>query len=137
MRQDVYVAHYDTETNMIEMRNYETKELNNLTFKYVVEEINKKISSCTDVDYCIIDAPLLYEAKIDKDCDFVIAVIANNENRISRICLRDGIEKEIASKRLNIQNTDDFYINRADYVIYNDNEKEHLRESFKKILEEI
>lgn len=113
------------------------EKLNNLTFKFVVDEINKRIDSLEKIDYCIIDAPLLYEAGIDKRCDFVIAVIANNENRINRICKRDGIEKDIAFKRLNIQNTDDFYIKRANYVIYNDNEKEHLRKSLDEILGEI
>jgi len=112
-------------------------KLNDLTFKFVVDEINLRIDSLNGVDFCIVDAPLLYEAKINEKCDFVIAVIANNENRITRICRRDGIEKEVASQRLNIQNTDDFYIKRADYTIYNDNEKEHLKEAFKKILEEI
>lgn len=113
------------------------EKLNELTFKFVVDEINRRIDELENIDYCAVDAPLLYEAGIDKRCDFVIAVIANNENRINRICIRDGIEKEIASQRLNIQNSDDFYIERADFVIYNDNEKEHLKDALKKILEEI
>ena len=46
MKQDVYVAYYDVETNMVELRNYETKELSKYTFmqfKCFVNNNNAKV----------------------------------------------------------------------------------------------
>lgn len=112
-------------------------KLNKLTFKYVVEEMKKEILDAKYVDIVIIDAPLLYEAKMHKICDFVVAVLASENNKLERICQRDGIDEEFARKRLDIQNKDEFFIRNADYIIYNDMDVEHLEKSFKNILEEV
>ena len=110
--------------------------MNNLTFNYVVKKMKKDLSEIKDKDLVIIDAPLLYEAGVDKLCDKVIAIIAEKSNKVKRICLRDGIDELFAKKRLLIQNEDDFYINKADYVIYNNKDFKELEESIKKVLEE-
>lgn len=110
--------------------------LNNLTFNYVVKKMKKDLSEIKDKDLVIIDAPLLYEAGVDKLCDKVIAIIAEKSNKVKRICLRDGIDELFAKKRLLIQNEDDFYINKADYVIYNNKDFKELEESIKRVLEE-
>lgn len=112
------------------------ESLNNLTFNYVVKKMKKDLSKIKDKDLVIIDAPLLYEAGVDKLCDKVIAIIAEKSNKVKRICLRDGIDELFAKKRLLIQNEDDFYINKADYVIYNNKDFKELEESIKKVLEE-
>ena len=112
------------------------ESLNNLTFNYVVKKMKKDLSEIKDKDLVIIDAPLLYEAGVDKLCDTVIAIIAEKSNKVKRICLRDGIDELFAKKRLLIQNEDDFYINKADYVIYNNKDFKELEESIKKVLEE-
>lgn len=112
-------------------------KLNELTFNYVVKEIKKEVENSKETNIIIIDAPLLYEAKLENICDKVIAVVANDEEKIDRICKRDGIDREFAKKRLRIQNKNEFYIKIADYVIYNDKDVEKLGVSFKKILEEI
>ena len=112
------------------------ESLNNLTFNYVVKKMKKDLSEIKDKDLVIIDAPLLYEAGVDKLCDKVIAIIAEKSNKVKRICLREGIDELFAKKRLLIQNEDDFYINKADYVIYNNKDFKELEESIKKVLEE-
>ena len=71
----------------------------------------------------VIDAPLLYESTFDKECDFVIAVLAPASVRISRIITRDGISEAAAKARINAQPTDDFYTERANFVIQNDGDK--------------
>lgn len=112
------------------------KSLNDLTFNYVVEKIKKDLSEIKDKELVIIDAPLLYEAGVDKICDKVIAIIADKNNKVRRICLRDGIDEVFAKKRLLIQNEDGFYIKKADYIIYNNKDIKELEESIKKVLEE-
>ena len=97
------------------------KTLNALTFRYVLEEINKRIKEINqdEIDYAIIDAPLLFEANLDQACDKVIVLVADEDLKIERICSRDNIDKETAKKRLKIQKDDNYYISRADYVIKN------------------
>lgn len=110
------------------------KALNDLTFTYVVKEIKENINSLRNKSLIVIDAPLLYESNLDKVCDMVIGVIAKEEDKIDRICLRDDITKEIAKKRLSIQLNDDYIKERADYVIINNGNLEELEEEIKKIL---
>ena len=117
-------------------RDNEKREgLNNLTNKYVVEEIKKEVknSSC---DYVIIDVPLLLESDLDKLCNLIIGVIAKKSIKIKRICKRDNIEEDVANQRLNIQQTDEYYIDKSDFVIRN-NENENLEEKVEDLLNKI
>lgn len=115
------------------------QELNKLTFKYVVQEINKKIEVLknSSADLLAIDVPLLYEAKMENVCDYVIAVVAEDKEKIDRICKRDGIDKETAEKRLKIQNNNSFFVKKADFVIYNDKSIASLEKSLKEIINKI
>ncbi len=115
-------------------------QLNLLTFKYVVNEIVKILNQLrleNNLEYVCIDVPLLYEAKMEDICDIVIAVIADDEQKISRICERDNIDKELAKQRLKIQNSNQFFIEKADYVIENDGTKERLEKKLKEIMDKI
>lgn len=113
--------------------------LNSITFKYVVEESLReieKIKMKKDIEFIAIDAPLLFEAKMDKICDYVIALIADEEIKIARICKRDNIDSETARKRLKIQKEDSFYIEKSDFVIENNNEN-NLENTLDEILNKI
>ena len=94
------------------------EKINNLTQKYVVEEIKNQIKNA-DSEYVIIDVPLLIESNLNKMCDAVIAVICDENVKIERICKRDKIEAKDAKARLKAQKSNDFYIEHADYVIEN------------------
>ena len=65
----------------------------------------------------VIDAPLLFEAGVDRLCDKILAVIAPPEERLRRIMLRDGIEEPLARMRMCRQHEDAFYTSRADVVL--------------------
>ena len=94
------------------------EKLNNLTYKYVVEEIKSQVKK-TKEEYIIIDAPLLIEGNLNKICDIVIAVTSNKEEQIKRICKRDDIGEENAKIRLEAQKDNEFYKRNADYIIEN------------------
>ena len=81
-------------------------KLNQLTFKYVVDEILARIKIFETIGERLvgIDAPLLYEAGLDEYCDYIIGVVADENVKIRRICKRDGISAEVAKQRLKIQN---------------------------------
>lgn len=67
----------------------------------------------------VIDAPLLLESGMDAVCDKVLVVLAPAEERLRRLLLRDGITEEEVRRRMSVQQTDDFYAEKADAVIRN------------------
>ncbi len=95
--------------------------LNRITHKYVTSEINKIIDKYTNdgVEVCVIDAPLLIEAGVNKICDRVLVVYANKEIRAERIAKRDGIDLEAALLRINSQKPDSFYEENCDFFLQN------------------
>lgn len=77
-----------------------------------------------------IDAPQLFEAGMEKDFDYIIAVICPVDERIERIVKRDKISKEGASKRISNQLSDSEYAQKSHFVINNSatgNSGEQLR----------
>lgn len=110
--------------------NNETERLkiNNLTFKYVVDEIKKQVENNS-----IIDAPLLIESQLNTICDVTIAVMADEKVKIERIVKRDKIEEEKAIERLNAQPKDEFYKENVDFVVYN-NENCNLKKQVEELM---
>lgn len=115
---------------------YNSKEdlevLNGLTFKYVVEEIKFRIEESKS-EIIVLDAPLLFESGLDENCTVVIGLTAPFELKVERIVKRDGITEETAYSRINIQAKDEFYLNKADVVIENNNQDE-LEDKLKEAL---
>ena len=107
------------------------KELNNCTFKYIREEIEKEITD-HDTIY-IIDAPLLFECELDKICDKIIGVISRKELQLDRIVARDNIDYESAEKRLQAQEENEFYIQRCDRIIENNNDFAHIAQEVEEL----
>lgn len=103
-------------------------KLNDITHKYIIKQIEEIITECKKNDTnVLIDAPLLYEAKLEKICDKTVSVVADKNIKIQRLVKRDNITSEMALKRLDNQLDDDYYIKKSDYVIYNnDNDEKNL-----------
>ena len=76
---------------------------------------------------------MLYESNLNQICDFVIAVIADRNKQINRVMKRDGITKEEAEKRLNAQNSNEFFTENAEYIIYNNEDIKNIEEQIAKI----
>lgn len=93
-------------------------ELNQLTNKYIVEEIKEEISKIGTKNI-IMDVPLLFESKLNEECDVTISLLAKKEIKLERIIQRDKTEQKILEKRLKIQEKDEFYIKRSNYIIIN------------------
>lgn len=104
------------------------KKLNGITHKYVIIACKDELEKARRDGYgtAVIDAPLLIEAKMDKMCDCVVAVVAAKETRIKRIVMRDGIGREDAEKRVNAQKEAAFYMSHSDYVVENNGSEEEL-----------
>ena len=113
------------------------EKLNSLTFQYVIDAILEKIKrkSNEETKYIFIDAPLLFESGLENFCDYTISLISDYHTKIKRICERDNIEEAVAKKRLQIQHEDDYYIQKSDFVIYNNDCS--LEEEIERILKKI
>lgn len=95
--------------------------LNRITHKYILAECIAWLNSRRTLgDFAaVIDAPLLFESGFDKHCDLIVSVLADREERIKRIILRDAMTREAAEARIKRQQSNDFYIENSDYILYN------------------
>ncbi len=111
-----------------EMQEKRLRDLNRITHKYVIEESGEMLKDAAErgCRWAIVDAPLLIEAKMDRMCDCVVAVIAQRDRRLERIIGRDGISREAAEKRIDAQKELPFYMSHADYVIENNGSEDEL-----------
>lgn len=94
-------------------------KMNEITKTYVLEEIKRQIKE-TKKEIVIVDAPILIESGLNKECNIIIVVICNRKTQIERICKRDNIEEKEAIARLNSQKSNEYYKKYADYVVEND-----------------
>lgn len=85
----------------------------------------------------LLDAPTLFESKIDNICFKTIAVLSDKEIRIKRIIARDNLTEEEALTRISAGKTDNFYKEYANYVVYNNKTKEEFLKEFSSVLESI
>lgn len=101
--------------------------LNATTRKYILAEAKKRRAECESQGKdAVYDAPLLFEAGLDKECDFVIAIVADRQTRIERIMARDGISLDTACGRLDSQHPNDYYERRSDFCVHNDDTENEL-----------
>ena len=124
--------------NIIYKSEEKRNKLNDCTFKYIKKEILDIIKRLTNENIIVIDAPLLFESKIDEMCDTTIAVVSINKDiQIKRIMDRDNIDLEHASSRISAQKSNEFYIKKCNFTIFNDDEKLELNNQIEKIMTNI
>lgn len=101
-----------------------------LIMPYVTSEIQKEIDAhCNEM--ILLDAPLLFEYKLDLLCDRTVGVVS--DNLVERICARDGIAPDAAAARLKNQKLHSFYREHCDFVIENNGDISALKEQISKI----
>ncbi len=103
--------------------------LNAITHPRILKYMEREIREGLDhgAKAVVVDAPLLFESGMDAACQVTAAVLAPAAMRLQRICARDGLSEADAILRMKIQPQDDFYIDRADKVFYNEGTPEKLR----------
>lgn len=114
--------------------------LNQCTHKYIVQEMEKQIAhaKAENQAICIVlDAPLLFEAGLEKICDAVWVVYAAEDVRVLRIMERDGISEELARARIANQKTWAEYHDLSDLVLDNSQDTTHLQKQVEQALQTI
>ena len=113
------------------------RRLNEITHRYVRLECERLIDSYeqSGEETVVLDVPLLFESGFDRICDVTVAVLAPRPVRLARIMARDGIDEASAAARLASQPNDDFYRERAKFLLINDGGIEELRLQVLAVLE--
>lgn len=106
-----------------------------IIFPYIVNEIMRGITHANG--NVLIDAPTLFEAKLDMLCDKIVSVTADLDRCAERIIKRDKILPEQAYERLSSQHSAEFFKERSDYNIENNGTLEESVSSAKKIIEKL
>lgn len=99
--------------------------LNVITHKKIFDEIEKILKKSYS-EIIAIDAAVLKQTRLKNLCDFVVAVVAPQDQRVKRIMQRDFLTEEMAFKRIKSQPTDAQYAHGVDFVILNNGNVENL-----------
>jgi len=114
-------------------------DLNTIAHAHVMKAARARLEALrqSGIPAAVFDAPQLFEAHAERDCNIIVSVLALPELRLERIMRRDGIDEIATQKRMNAQYSDSFFRTHSDYVIENNGSPEHLRPAVYKILTEM
>jgi dephospho-CoA kinase len=104
-----------------------------------IETRRKALFTMAPADACalVIDAPLLFEAGLDAECDAVIFVDADRGTRLARVAEGRGWDEQELGKREDSQLPLDEKRTRSDYVVSNNGDLRALSEQVHRTLNEI
>jgi dephospho-CoA kinase len=111
--------------------------LNETVLSRVLVRIREVIASYAESGAIAVavDAPTLIESGFNRECDFVLSILAPKRDRIERIMARDSISREKAELRINAQKDDEFYIKASDTVLINDGSQNQFFERAETMIE--
>ena len=114
------------------------KKLNEITHPEITKMIKKEIDSAKNNTHnqekvLIIDAALIYEAKIDRFMDKIIVVYIDKDEQIKRLIKRNNLSKDEALQRVRSQIPIEEKAKMADYLIDNSNSLNKTREQVEKV----
>ena len=114
------------------------KKLNDITHPEITKIIKKEIDSLKNKTYnqkkiLIIDAALIYEAKIDRLMEKIIVVYIDEDEQIKRLIERNNLSKDEALQRIKSQMPMKEKVKMADYVIDNSNSLDKTKKQVEKI----
>lgn len=110
--------------------------LNTIAHRYVMEEIRLQLDVLRrqKLRAAVLDAPQLFEAGANRDCGVIISVLADANLRLERIVARDGIDADLAYRRIAAQKKDEFFRSHSDYIIENNGSPDALYPQVRRIL---
>ena len=110
------------------------KKLNEVTHSAIISQITKEVKKARKKGRnAVVDAPLLFEKKLNKLCDVTVAVIAHKKLCIERL-KKKGFNKLEAMKILRLHKLK-FKKEKADYVLYNNGSLDELKEKVRLLWE--
>lgn len=108
-------------------------QLNALVHPKVKTHFSEFLST-TRAEIVMYEAAILFESGSYKQCDYIITVTADFEERVLRVMQRDGVDRLAVENRIKNQLGDEVKILKSNFVIYN-NALEATKEQVKTIFE--
>ena len=110
-------------------------KLNAITHRVILAEARRWLDAKVQEGAvaATVNAPLLFESGFHKECDITVSVIADDSVRIARICARDGVDEDVARKRITAQHDSAFLIAHTDLQVYNNGTYEELLASVREL----
>lgn len=87
-------------------------------------EVNAFKESFSGKGLVVVDAPLLFEAGLDKEMDFVIVVYADEEKQVERLVKRNALSEDEARRIIAAQTPINEKVKKADYIIDNSGDRD-------------
>ncbi|WP_242362659.1 dephospho-CoA kinase [Limosilactobacillus antri] len=105
------------------------KQLNQVMQPLIRDTIMAQLAQLKDtaVPAIILDAPLLFEQHYDEDCDLIVVVAVDEATQLTRLMERDDLSRPAAQTRIAAQLPLAAKLARADVVIDNNGDYNHLR----------
>ncbi|MDO5544238.1 MAG: dephospho-CoA kinase [Eubacteriales bacterium] len=103
------------------------KDLNKITHGAVKAEVLRRLAG--KPKFAAIDAIALFEGGLAELCDVTVAVTAPEEDRIQRLMVRDGIDRDYAKRRIDAQKSADWFREMCDYSLVNDGTRAQFRDT--------
>ncbi|MCX5777095.1 MAG: dephospho-CoA kinase [Candidatus Firestonebacteria bacterium] len=109
------------------------KRLQNITHPEIISEMKRDIARFKKRSTIVLfEAPLLFEAKMEKLADIIIVVASSVKNQLKRFA-KKGHTKADTLRRIKSQIPLKTKIKKADMVIYNDGSLKELKNSVKNL----
>lgn len=116
------------------------KKLNSIIHPPMIRLIEERVKNEFELKrtpMVVIDAALIFEAKVENKFDYIVNICANVENRIRRTVLKNRMPEEEIKQRINAQIPEDIKRRRADFNVENNGGLEDLRRMGEVIFNEI
>ncbi|MEG1333986.1 MAG: dephospho-CoA kinase [Bacteroides sp.] len=97
--------------------------VNSIIHPRVKEHFRSWVSAHNAYSIIGMESAILYESGFADEVDVVVMVYAPLEIRIARAMKRDGVSRELITKRIDSQMSDEVKRSQADFTIINDDER--------------
>ena len=102
-------------------------DLNKITHSAVKAEVLRRLAHKPQL--AAIDAIGLFEGGLAELCDVTVAVTAPEEDRIRRLMIRDGIDRDYAKRRIAAQKSAEWFRERCDFCLENNGTQADFQET--------
>lgn len=106
-----------------------------IIFPYIIYNVIQEVKNSDGA--VLLDAPTLFESKLNMICSSIVSVCADKSVCANRIALRDNITLEQAVSRISAQHNAEFFYKNSDYLIENEGSAKELNSKAEKIIDMI
>lgn len=98
------------------------ERLNSIVYPHIGRAVDVRLEQARQQGKrcAAVDGITLIESGLGRRCDTTVAVLAPVEERVRRICLREGICEEYARARVSAQKQDDYFRANCEHILMND-----------------